>query len=197
MPTKAQVRDRARSEFREFVLFAAYLFVVFSVLAFYKSAILEAESIHWVPWGFAAIKSALAAKFILIGRALHIGEGHRTKPVIWQTLHKSIGFLIVVAGLTVIEEAIVGLIHGRTFLQSMAEVGGGTPEQMIATALILFLVFVPMFAFGALSEVMGEKALSRTFFKERLEFEVVGSQFAARNESERSLAARSGYDNRF
>jgi len=166
-------------------------------LAFYKSAILEAESIHWVPWGFAAIKSALAAKFILIGRALHIGEGHRTKPVIWQTLHKSIGFLIVVAGLTVIEEAIVGLIHGRTFLQSMAEVGGGTPEQMIATALILFLVFVPMFAFGALSEVMGEKALSRTFFKERLEFEVVGSQFAARNESERSLAARSGYDNRF
>jgi len=54
-----------------------------------------------------------------------------------------------------------------------------------------------MFAFGALSEVMGEKALSRTFFKERLEFEVVGSQFAARNESERSLAARSGYDNRF
>lgn len=197
MPTKAQVRDRARSEFREFVLFAAYLFVVFSVLAFYKSAILEAESIHWVPWGFAAIKSALAAKFILIGRALHIGEGHRTKPLIWQTLHKSIGFLIVVAGLTVIEEAIVGLIHGRTFLQSMAEVGGGTPEQMIATALILFLVFVPMFAFGALSEVMGEKALSRTFFKERLEFEVVGSQFAARNESERSLAARSGYDNRF
>jgi len=197
MPTKAQVRDRARSEFREFVLFAAYLFVVFSVLAFYKSAILEAESIHWVPWGFAAIKSALAAKFILIGRALHIGEGHRTKPLIWQTLHKSIGFLIVVAGLTVVEEAIVGLIHGRTFLQSMAEVGGGTPEQMIATALILFLVFVPMFAFGALSEVMGEKALSRTFFKERLEFEVVGSQFAARNESERSLAARSGYDNRF
>ncbi|HUU25056.1 MAG TPA: hypothetical protein VMW68_05765, partial [Methyloceanibacter sp.] len=131
MPTKAQVRDRARSEFREFVLFAAYLFVVFSVLAFYKSAILEAESIHWVPWGFAAIKSALAAKFILIGRALHIGEGHGTKPLIWQTLHKSIGFLIVVAGLTVIEEAIVGLIHGRTFLQSMAEVGGGTPEQMI------------------------------------------------------------------
>ena len=176
MPTKAQIKDRAKSEFREFVLIAAYLFIVFSALAFYKSAILEAESIHWVPWGFAVIKSALAAKFILVGRALHIGEGHRTKPLIWQTLHKSIGFLIVVAGLTVIEEAIVGLIHGRTFLQSMAEVGGGTSEQMIATAIILFLVFVPMFAFGALSEVMGEEALARTFFKERLEFEVVDRQ---------------------
>jgi len=176
MPTKAQVRDRAKSELKEFVLIGTYLFMVFSALTFYKSAILEGESIHWVPWGFAVIKSALAAKFILIGHALHIGEGHQTKPLIWQTLHKSIGFLIVVAGLTVVEEAIVGLIHGRTFWQSMAEVGGGTSEQMIATAVILFLVFVPMFAFGALTEVMGEEALVRTFFKERLEFEVVDRQ---------------------
>ena len=69
----------------------------------------------------------------------HIGEGHRTKPLIWQIIHKSIAFLILVAGLTVIEEAIVGFLHGKTFWESMAEVGGGTTEEMIATALVMFL----------------------------------------------------------
>jgi len=37
----------------------------------------------------------------------------------------------------------------------------------------MFLVFVPLFAFSTLSEVMGEKELFRTFFVERLEFEAV------------------------
>ena len=170
--SKATVRERAESELKDFFFITAYLFVVFSALTFFKSAILEAEGVRWVPWGFAIIKAAVSAKFVLIGRALHIGEVHRTKPLIWQTLHKSIAFLILVAGLTVIEEAILGFIHGQTLWESMAEIGGGTPQQVIATLVIMFLVFLPLFAFGALSEVMGEKALFRTFFVERLEFEV-------------------------
>jgi hypothetical protein len=172
-PSKSALRERAKSEFKELFYITAYLFVAFSALSFYKSAILEAQGVHWMPWGFAFIKAFVSAKFIMIGRALHVGERHRSKPLIWQTLHKSIAFLILVAGLTVIEEAIVGFIHGRTFWASMAEVGGGTTEQMIATAVILLLVFLPFFAFGALAEVMGNKALFRTFFVERLEFEAV------------------------
>jgi hypothetical protein len=111
------------------------------------------------------------AKFILIGRALHIGEGHRTKPLVWQIVHKSIAFLILVAGFTVIEEAIVGFIHGKTFWESMSEVGGGTTEEMIATAIIMFLVFLPLFAYRALSEVLGDRVLFRTLFEQRLEIE--------------------------
>jgi hypothetical protein len=176
IPAKVAIRERAESELKEFFFIAAYLFIVFSALVFFKSAILEAEGVRWVPWGFAIIKAAVSAKFILIGRALRIGEGDSTKPLIWQTLRKSIAFLIFVVVLTIIEEAIVGLIHGRTFWQSMAGLGGGTPEQAIATAVIMFLAFLPMFAFGALGEVMEDKALFRTFFVKRLEFAVVSQQ---------------------
>lgn len=109
---------------------------------------------------------------MLIGRALHIGEGHGTRPLIWQTLHKAIAFTIFVAILNVIEEAIVGALHGRSFSESIADIGGGTLNQLIATEFIVFLVFVPLFAFGALAEVMEDKALVRTFFVERLKFEV-------------------------
>ena len=170
------LRERAKSELKELFYITAYLFVVFSALTFYKSAILEAQGVQWLPWGFALLKAVVLAKFILIGRALHIGEGHRTKPLIWQIIHKSIAFLILVAGLTVIEEAIVGFLHGKTFWESMAEVGGGTTEEMIATAIVMFLVFLPLFAYGALVEVIGEKPLFRTLFVERLEFEVADRQ---------------------
>jgi hypothetical protein len=173
---KPALRERAKSELKELFCITAYLFVVFSALTFYKSAILEAQGVEWLPWGFALIKALILAKFILIGGALHIGEGHRTKPLIWQIVHKSIAFLILVFGFTVIEETIVGFIHGKTFWESMAEVGGGTTEEMIATAIIMFLVFLPLFAYRALSEVLGDRALFRTLFEERLEFEVAPRQ---------------------
>jgi hypothetical protein len=157
---KPALRERAKSELKELFCITAYLFVVFSALTFYKSAILEAQGVEWLPWGFALIKALILAKFILIGGALH----------------KSIAFLILVFGFTVIEETIVGFIHGKTFWESMAEVGGGTTEEMIATAIIMFLVVLPLFAYRALSEVLGDRALFRTLFEERLEFEVAPRQ---------------------
>ncbi len=170
--SKPALRERAVSEVKELIYVSAYLFVVFSALTFYKSAILQSAGVHWLPWGFALVKSLVLAKFILIGRALHVGEGHRAKPLIWQILYKSFAFLILVAGFTVIEEAIVGFIHGKTFSASMAEVGGGTTEEMIATAIVMFLIFLPLFAYEALGEAIGDKALFRTLFVRRLEFEV-------------------------
>jgi len=170
---KPSLRERAERELKELLWITVYLFVVFSALTFYKSAILEAHGIRWLPWGFALIKAVVLAKFILIGRALHLDAGHRTKPLIWQIVHNSIAFLILVAGFTVIEETVVGYIHGKTFWDSMAEIGGGTTEELIATAIIMFLVFVPLFAYLALCEVMGDRALFRTLFEERLQFDVV------------------------
>ena len=173
LPSKAALAERAETEAKELFFLTLYLFIVFGALVFLKAAILEADGVHWAHWGFAAIKAILIAKFILIGRALHIGEGLRTKPLIWQTLHKAIAFTIFVALLTVIEEAAIGMgIHGKTFSQSIADLGGGTVKQMIATEFIVFVV-VPLFAFGALSEAMGEKALVRAFFVERTRFEAV------------------------
>lgn len=174
LPSKAAIAERAETEAKELFFLTLYLFIVFGALVFLKSAIMEADGVHWGYWGFAAIKAILIAKFILIGRALHIGEGMRTRPLIWQTLHKAIAFTIFVAILSVIEDAVIGMgVHGKTFSQSIADLGGGTVKQMIATEFIVFLVFVPLFAFGALSEVMEDKALVRTFFVERQRFEVV------------------------
>ena len=116
LPSKAAIAARAETEAKELFFLTLYLFIVFSALVFLKSAIKEADGVHWGYWGFAAIKAILVAKFILIGRALHIGEGLRDRPLIWQTLYKAIAFTIFVAILSVIEEAAIGMgVHGKTF----------------------------------------------------------------------------------
>src|SRR5262249_50021312 len=80
LPSKAAVRERAENEMKEYAVITAYLFIVFAAVSYFKFAILKAQGVEWAPWVFALVKAAIAAKFILIGRALHIGEGQRNKP---------------------------------------------------------------------------------------------------------------------
>ena len=51
--------------------------------------------IEFAPWGVAIVKALLLAKFMLIGRALKIGERNNTRPLIWPTLHKAFAFLVL------------------------------------------------------------------------------------------------------
>jgi hypothetical protein len=69
--------------------------------------------------------------------------------------------------LNVIEEAIVGVVHGKTVLDSIADIAGGTWYQIIVTSFILLLVLIPYFAFRALGDVIGHTILVRLFFEPR------------------------------
>jgi hypothetical protein len=109
----AAARDRALTDMKELAILTAYFYIPFVALVFFKSTILQGQGVEWWPWGLAAIKAALIAKFVLVGRAFHVAERNRTKPLIWQTLHQSLVFLAVVIVLDIIEEIVVGLIHGR------------------------------------------------------------------------------------
>jgi len=104
LPSRTGVREKAAGELTELAVVTAYLFVVFAALLFYKSAILQAHGIDWAPWSFALVKAVFTAKFILIGRALHLGERHRSKPLIWPVLYKYLIFLVFVIVLSIIED---------------------------------------------------------------------------------------------
>jgi hypothetical protein len=169
-PSKVGIKTKAAHELKEMVILTAYLYLAFGAIIFYKYAILQGVGISSALWGLAIIKALLVAKFILLARAARIGERHKAKPLIWPTLYKSVVFSVVVLILTAIEEAIVGLLHGRSISESIADIGGGTPLQLVATMVLVFFIFVPYFAVGSLGEVMGENTLRRLFFVERREF---------------------------
>jgi len=165
------IGKRAMRELKEFLIVAAYLYVCFTALAYLKAAILEAHGVAFAPFGIAAIKALICAKFISLGHAIHLGDRYKERALIWPTLHRSLAFLALLLFLNVLEEVIVGYIHHRPVVDSIVEVGGGTFHQLIATSIVMLLILIPFFAFRALGEIVGEHTLLRLFFEPRRRLE--------------------------
>ena len=161
------LKQKAYHEFKEFLLIALYLWVVFGLLLVYKSLILNEEHIDYVAHGVALINALVLAKFILIARALHLGGRADDAPLIYPTLLKSALFSLVLAACKILEEAAVGLYHGKSFSQSIADLGGGTLQGILTLTAILFVVLIPFFGFGELRRVLGEDKLGQLFLHPR------------------------------
>jgi hypothetical protein len=132
-----------------------------------KSAVLHAHGIDSSVWGIAIVKAMLLAKFMLVGNAMKIGERDTTRPLIWPTLRRTFAFLVLLIVLTIIEEAIVGLLHGQPITASLGALVGARLEETSASIFIVLLILIPYFAFRVLDETLGEGRLSRMFLIER------------------------------
>src|SRR4029077_20512050 len=100
------------------------------------------------------------------GDAMKIGERH-TGPLIWSTLHKAFGFLLLLVILTIIEEAVVGLFHHRSIAASLGDLVGARLEETLDGYLVMLLLLIPYFAFQVLDAALGKARLVRMFFVER------------------------------
>jgi hypothetical protein len=167
IPNKGSLRQRFIDELTEFAVITVYLCICFTALSYLKAAILHAHGNALGPFVFAVVKAAICAKFIMVGRALHLGERFKTQALIWPILHKSAVFLVLLIVLNLGEELIVGSLRGRSVADSLAEVGGGTLDQAIATSVVVLLVLIPFFAFRSLGELLGERNLVAVFLKPR------------------------------
>jgi hypothetical protein len=168
----ASIGKRAAHELKQFLIIAAYLYICFTALAYLKAAILQAHGIAFAPFGFAAAKALICAKFMSVGHAFHLGDPYKKHALIWPVLHRSFAFLALLIALNALEKLIVGYFDHRSVADSIAEIGGGTFHQAIATAIIMLLILVPFFAFRSLGEVVGERVLFRLFFEPRQKSDV-------------------------
>ena len=160
---KPSLRQRATEELKEFLVLSLYLYVCLGSVTIMKSAILNSVGVEFDLWGIAAVKALLLAKFMLIGKALHLGE-KKNKPLAWPTLYQSALTLVLLIVLTTLEEILVGALHHRTFKESLTHVAGDRLDMVLATFLRIFLILVPCFAFRTLAEVLGPGVLPRLFF---------------------------------
>jgi hypothetical protein len=160
-------RQRVMHELTEFAILTAYLYVTLGSVILMKASVLHDQGVGFVPWGTAILKAAVLAKFMLVGRAMKIGERYSTRPLIWPTLHKAAAFLMLLVVLTIIEEVVVGLIHHQSVATSLEDLTGAKLDETLAGVVILFMVLIPYFAIRVLSEALGEGTLTRMFFVER------------------------------
>ena len=144
---------------REYLATSVYLYICFAALLLYKTAILRGHGIDYAPYGLAAGKALLLAKFMLIGRELGLGAHSRGGTLLRAILYKSVLFLLLLIGLSVVEEAIIGLVHHRTIGASLIELGRGRLGTIMASSLLLWLILIPYFAYKELDMALGEGKL--------------------------------------
>ena len=164
---KATLRQRAGRELKEFALLAAYLYVTLGAMILLKAAVLHDYGINFTPWGIAAVKAAVLAKFLLLGKAMKIGQRDTNRPLIWPTLHNAFALLVLLVALTILEEVVVGLFHHRPVAASLGELAGAKRDETLASMVILLLVLIPYAAMRVLSDALGQGRLARMFFVER------------------------------
>jgi hypothetical protein len=155
------LKQKAIEQMKEFLLIALYLFLVFGLLVMYKAVILAEQHIPFVYHGFALINALALGKVMLVAKDFHLGERFDDAPLIYPTLFKSALFTIVLACFKIVEEAAVGLYHGKSFAESIAELGGGTLQAILILMLLLFVVLMPFVGFGELQRVLGEGKLGQ------------------------------------
>ncbi len=144
-------------------------------------AILRGEGVGYLPYGAAAIKALILGKFILIGHAAGLGDRYRKRRPLHVIMHKSLLFVTMLLALSIVEEVVVGFIHGQTAAASLAAFAGGTLLQVLAVCLVMLLILIPYIAFRELNEALGEGKLLKILLEPRAgkRGAGVGSQKAA------------------
>lgn len=161
---KESLRHRIKDEFVQAALLTLYFSTWFCAIAFFSFALLREDAIPITPFGLAIIKAALCAKFMMIGKAifpLHV-EANRglIKSIFWH----SIAYLGIVVALSFAESGIDGLLHGKSFVESVFAFGHGDPVYVAALATMYWLILWPYLIVLGLNQSMGNKAVNAILF---------------------------------
>jgi len=166
---KANWKQKAIREFIRYWINVAYLAVVFGVFAWYRRLILAHYDIKYFEYGAAILEGLILAKVIMVGDALGLGQRiFKDKPLIYPTLFKSIIFTCLVGVFAMVEGTIKGWFKGGGWMGWLIELHLEGAHEFLARCLMVFVVFIPFFAFKELGKVLGgEGKLGKLFFRSR------------------------------
>ena len=164
---KTELKARAVHEVKEYLSVSLYLWIFLAMFVEYKSLVLAEQHISFVAHGVALINALVLGKFLLIAKAFHPGRQVDDKPLIYPTLLKSAILAVIVLILKILEDIIVGHFRGKSVAESIADLGGGSGKAILIETVMLFVVLIPLTAFGELGRVVGEEKLHALFLRPR------------------------------
>ena len=156
---RPSAKDRLREELRRYLAVSAYLYVCFAAILFYKSAILSSIGEHYLPLGLAAGKALILGKFVLLGEAAGVGKRIGARTLLQRILSSSVLFLVLLVLLTIVEEIIVGIVHGHSLGQAVAALAEHPWPEVLASCFLMLLVLVPLVTVTEVSRALGPGAL--------------------------------------
>lgn len=164
---KRNLKQKAYQGLKEYLAITFYLWLVFGLFVLYRAVLLSEDHFSLIAHGIALLNALALAKVILIAQDLHFAERLNKQPLIYAAVLKSVAFAVVLAAFKILEEAGIGWYHGKSFGQSISDIGGGTLQGIFALTAILAILLVPFFAFTELRGILGKDRLRDLFFSSR------------------------------
>ncbi len=158
---KQNIKQRLGEELRTYAYISFYLWICFGALLLYKVSIMRADDIAILPFGLAAIKALILGKFVLIGQSVKVGNQINPTVLLHRIIWKSIRLFLLLLLFTVIEELLVGLVHGHSLASLIHEFTAKPPLQILAPCVVVLLVLVPLVAYQEIDEVLGKGGLRK------------------------------------
>lgn len=162
------MRQKILHEIKQFLAISLYLTLFFSVFKWYKRLILAEYEIDYLTYGYAFIQSLALAKIILTGEALRLGRRYHDRPLLVTTLFRTVLFSTLVWAFDVLEHLLIGRVRGKELTEVFHEFLDQGWAQILAKTLVVFVAFIPFFAFRELERVLGERELHDLFLKRRV-----------------------------
>lgn len=158
---KSNLKERLLEEVYKYGFVVIYLYVCFSVLLLYKTSILSAGQTVMLPYGTAIVKALVIGKFILIGEALKIGHRAHAPSLLHRIAWRSFLFLLMLVVLNVIEEVVIGWVHGRSMGDVMTEISGRAFIEQFAPVLVMLLTLIPLITITEINRALGPGEIKR------------------------------------
>jgi len=159
--THPERKQKIKHELREMTELFVYLAFFFVALAVYDMLLLRRYSVEYLTITFALLNAAVITKVIMIGEYTKLGRRHEDKALLISAVWKAFVFGLLVFAFHVIEEVIKRLIHGEDMARASREL---RLEQFAGRAIVVFCVFVPLFAFREFRRAMGEEEFRSLVF---------------------------------
>jgi hypothetical protein len=101
---------------------------------------------------------------MLIGKAMFPLRVEANRGLVKSLFWHSIAYLGVVIALSFAESGIDGLLHGKSFLESVSSFGHGDPVYIAALSLMYWLIVWPYLIVLGLNQSLGNKAVRTILF---------------------------------
>jgi hypothetical protein len=164
---KVAFKKRIVHGLRMFLLYFIFLALFFSVFTIYRSMIISQYTNPYFDFSYDIIEALILAKIIIIGQEFGLGERFKGWPLIIPTIYKAVVFGILVIIFKILEHFITGLIRGESSNTVFQKLVNTDWPVLLAQGLVMFFVFILLFSFVELENVLGESKVYNLFFKRR------------------------------
>jgi hypothetical protein len=164
---KPKLKTRIAHELTDYAITVIYLAAMFGGFGVYRRLLLAEYDITYLEYGANIIEALILGKIILIGEHFHVGERLHDKPLILSTLYKTALFSLWVLVFISAEHFVRGLFRGEDANGSFRGILERNWREILARIVMMFVAFIPFFAFREIGRVMGEGKLRALFFRPR------------------------------